>query len=480
MNFIDMPKEEMMIDSKIIFCDRLIIKKSLDPASKMTIEQVKISIDSRSIKINDLFVALSGLRFNGFDFVPEVLDKGALGVVFSKKQDNGNKILMLKKKYPDRYFIEVEDTYRYLKLVAMEHVQQWKKWGGTIIGITGSNGKTTTKEMLAFILQALIDEEVFYTQGNFNNQVGVPLTIFELLPRHKWAIIEMGTSQKGEIRALCETALPDMGIITNIAAAHLEYLKNKDGVFQEKRALYDFVMENLREEGVFVLNGDDEYLKTLPANKNVITFGKEFGKYRIKLHWDEVEITDKSWILKLKNKFITGDHNLTNLVCSFLMAKQLFPLRINELVAAANSFRPTSNRSTWVSDGPTDIFLDAYNANPSSMKAAITGFLSVVTQRDINPKDVLWIIGDMNELGEQANTFHQELGKMLRGANAAYVVFIGQYYGYFELGFGKKAQHLSNTCDFKRILGEKYLNSFKMVFIKGSRSLQLESLVDIK
>ena len=463
----------MTIDSKIIFCDQFIMAKSV-PASHDSLG-ISISTDSRTLTRKDLFIALSGPQFNGLDFAQAALDKGALGIVFSKNQDPGGRITHLMKKYQDRCSIEVKNTFDYLKSIASTHVAEWKKSGGRVIGITGSNGKTTTKEMLAFMIEALIGDELLYTKGNLNNQIGVPLTLSRPSSKHKWAIIEMGTSRIGEIQILCDMAMPDMGIITNVSKTHLEYLKDEEGVFQEKRALYDSVMKNSNHEGIFVLNADNKYLRTLPKNKNVITLGEQFGTQKI--HFDKSGIKING--ILLKNKFITGKHNFINLACSFLMAKQLFPDRVDELREAAACFQPKFNRSSWIKHGQVDIFLDAYNANPTSMKAAITGFMETVYQRKIKWQNVLLIVGDMNELGEQTEVFHQELGEILRKTFVHHIVFVGQYYKYFKQGLQREALHLEHVNDFTDVLGKNYFNSFKMVFIKGGRSLQLESLVDI-
>ena len=453
------------------------------------IGQNRVSIDSRTIAVGDIFIALEGTRFRGIDFVGEALERGASGVVFaigeeSAQAKNQNKdqkqIAVLQRQYQERQFIEVADTSQYLKSLATTHLCQWKKSGGKVIGITGSNGKTTTKEMLAFMIKELIGDELLYNQGNFNNQVGVPLTILRLSHRHKLAIIEMGTNQKGEIQILCDIAMPDMGIITNISGTHLAYLESVEGVFQEKRALFDAVMSNTEGQGVFIINADNPHLRALSENQNVVTFGTKFGTRRIRLGVNEVQLAEET----LKNDFITGDHNLVNLTCAFLMAGQLFPYRIAELKAAVTRFRPTLNRSSWIRSGQTDIFLDAYNANPASMEAAIMGLCRVIEQRAISQERILWIVGDMNELGERSEVLHQELGKILRSVSAVHIIFLGQHYAAFKQGFqgGESAgdfYHFNNVDGFKKTLGEKYLNLFELVFIKGSRSLQLESLIDI-
>ena len=467
-----------MIDTGIIFDSQF--SRSLvgprPPAGK-----ILLSTDSRTLTKNNLFVALSGPHFNGLDFALHALEKGAIGVVYTKDQDSKNLIPSLFKKYNGCHFIEVSDTYEYLKLVAQAHVTQWRDMGGRIIGITGSNGKTTTKEMLAFMLKSIIGDELFYTKGNFNNQVGVPLTVFKLHPDHSLAVIELGTNQPGEIGRLCEMTSPNMGIITNISNTHIEYLKDRAGVFQEKRALYDAVMTKPQKGALFVLNADDEYLRKLPEKKGVITFGESFGAHRIHPLKQGIQIDIAGETFTLKNDAITGAHNFINLACSFLLVQKLFPTRVDDIITAANNFCPPTNRSSWIKHRQSDVFLDAYNANPASMKAAIDGFSNALQVKNIAPEHTLWVVGDMNELGEHAAIFHRELGETLDRANAVNVIYIGQYYNYFQEGLKNcKAHHLNTVHDFKNALGAEYFDAFKAIFIKGSRSLQLESLVDIK
>ncbi|MCY4644786.1 MAG: UDP-N-acetylmuramoyl-tripeptide--D-alanyl-D-alanine ligase [Bacteriovoracales bacterium] len=469
-----------MIDSKIIFCPDW--TRSIHPTtSNLPTSPCRISTDSRTMAPGDLFVALSGENFEGTDFAEEALKKGALGLVYPTRTHNNkqDQIPSLIKRFEDRFFIEVNDTHKYLKAVAKAHISQWKQKGGRVIGITGSNGKTTTKEMLAFLIESLIGDKLLYGHGSFNNQIGVPLTIFRLLPGHELAIIEMGTNQKGEIASLCDMALPDMGIITNVSKTHLEYLGDEDGVFLEKRALYDSVMKNSKREGAFILNADNPYLRSLSPNKNVITFGERFGSQKIQFRYGKVQIDD----IVLKNTSITGKHNLTNLTCSFLMARYLFPHRVQELLNAAARFCPRPNRSSWVKRGRTDIFLDAYNANPTSMKMAIEGFMEAVSRADVSLENVLWIVGDMNELGEHTESCHEELGEILQNLGARHIIFVGRYYRYFKKGLPPKLpglHHLQCTNDLKNTLGTNPIGSFEMVFIKGSRSLQLETFIDIK
>ena len=485
-----------MVDAAIILSDRrgYLLKASgeVGPVAKKLREQtVAISTDSRSIGPGELFIALSGPRFNGVEFAEEALARGAWGVVFAPQQVGGEghqastfqaptsflnispHMSSLHQRYRDRHFIATPDTLKYLQGVARAHVLEWKKSGGRVMGITGSNGKTTTKEMLAFMVQSLMGDKLLSTRGNFNNHIGVPLTITRLSSRHTLAIIEMGTNRPGEIQALCQIAVPDMGIITNIAAAHVQYLGNEEGVLREKMALYHSVMENSQGRGLFVVNADDPHLRTTPLASGVIAYGALHGEPRVQFLPHGVEIGP----VKVQNKFITGKHNLTNLACSFLMARALFPDHSDNLIQRAADFRPSYNRSSWLKRGRSDIFLDAYNANPTSMLGAMEGFLAVVEQKKLSMDQVLWIVGDMNELGFEAPSAHHQLGEAMGKMGALHVVFVGHHSGDFKRGFKGRVHQLERIDEFYPALGQQYLDSFGMVFIKGSRSLKLESLL---
>ena len=465
-----------MIDMSTILCKKHIISKECHLEINKLPHQVNISIDSRAIQKGDIFVALSGPSFNGCDFIEQSLDKGALGVVFSRSDHDNHSDLFAR--YQNSLFIKVKDTRQYLKDIAKTHLSLWKNKGGKVIGITGSNGKTTTKEMLSFLLKEMMGEKLLSTQGNLNNQVGVPLTIFKLLPSHKMAIIEMGTSEKGEIKILSDIAIPDAGIITNISAAHLEYLENEEGVFREKKALFDSVMENSNNEGIFIINRDNKYLRKLPQKKKTIFFGKERenNQHQLQFKKNGFQMNEHN----IENEYLTGEHNFTNMACSLIMACTLFPSHQDEFIERAKKFKPSRNRSSWVMKDSTSIFLDAYNANPTSMKESIKAFSQVVNEKKLKGDEALYIIGDMNELGGRTESSHQQLGEFLAKEVNGKIIYIGRYYHHFQKGFPGSTHHFHKVEDFQNTLGAKYLSSFKMVFIKGSRSLQLEELVDIR
>ena len=209
----------------------------------------------------EIFVALSGPNFNGTDFFKEAIKKGASQIIYSQKDISKEHLLLLESPSQNYKFTEVENTYDYLKIEARKHLQKWKYLGGKVIAITGSNGKTTTKEMLAFLVSHIIGNELFYTKNNLNNKIGVPLNVFNLSSRHRLAIFEIGMNKQGEIQELCDIIAPDGGVITNIGDAHIEHLRNKSGVFEEKKSLYNSVMKNSNQKGIFIINTDDIYLK---------------------------------------------------------------------------------------------------------------------------------------------------------------------------------------------------------------------------
>ncbi|MCY4524208.1 MAG: UDP-N-acetylmuramoyl-tripeptide--D-alanyl-D-alanine ligase, partial [Halobacteriovoraceae bacterium] len=269
----------------------------------------KISTDSRKYKNKELFLALQGENFDGFTYVEEVLKKGCEIVVFNTSKENLIKRREFSKKY-DICFIEVEDSTKYFQNIALLHIQNWKKQDPdrNIIGITGSNGKTTTKEMLFHFLNSIMPDKIHCSWGNYNNHIGVPATIVEITDQHQAAIIEMGTNHPGEIELLCNIALPNAGIITSIGKAHLEFFNNEENIFKEKSSLFEHVGK-YHPSAPFVVDGEDIFLKTLSSTKGLVKYSCD----SISLSSHQVVIDGST----LENRHITGKHNFKNLSCSF-------------------------------------------------------------------------------------------------------------------------------------------------------------------
>jgi len=436
-----------------------------------------ISTDSRSYISGDIFVALVGENFDGSKYLSQVHNDGAKILVCCDNKSNREICNSLS----EVTVIFVKDTIQFVQELANAHIKDWQSerpHQRKIIAITGSNGKTTNKEMLFHLIESIRPGKVLCTYKNLNNHLGVPFTIFKIDNEIDYAIIEMGTNHPGEIKALCDIAVPNMGMITNIGAAHLEFLKDLEGVFKEKRNLFDGVMANTNSNGVFVVNCDDLYLKNLDGGTNLIKFGKEKNSNLI-YSWNNNQISfklnDKKIILKNEN--ILGEHNFSNLLACFLMASQVFPNEIDKLIAACESFSAKDNRSLWIKYENKKIFLDAYNANPSSMHASLKAFMDYIKQNNIDQQDCLIILGDMNELGDQTDMFHAEIGNLAKLLGALNPIFIGRYSQFYKNGFKADCLALETIEEFKNDYWSQLIKFKKYIFIKGSRSLQLESLI---
>ncbi|RLA64221.1 MAG: hypothetical protein DRQ89_04495 [Epsilonproteobacteria bacterium] len=423
---------------------------------------MNLSWDSRSHEKGQGFIALKGDKFDATDFLAEILSRGCPLVVVNKISKK------LVETYPQTVFIEVSDTIKYLQELAHLHLMDWKKEDKIVIGITGSNGKTTTKEMLYHLLHTAYPGAIHKTTGNFNNHLGVPFTLLGLNENHQVAIVEMGTNHPGEIKFLCELACPDNGIITNIGPAHLEFFKSVENIFAEKRELLDFV----KGKGTFVINIDDPYLDSVRPFTGLVTFGEKNGDI-----WQQNQVNLKGNVI-LKNEHLMGRHNFENLAAAYLLSYSLFPSKKEVFISAASSFTPGNNRSLWIEKGEKKFFLDAYNANPDSMKASLNAFIKFTKTYNIPQEECLFILGDMNELGEESETFHHNIGSLLKELSVKNVAFLGRFSENYGKGYKNPAKIYLNKPNFEKDW-PLLLKSFKYFFLKGSRSLQLESLLDI-
>ena len=439
--------------------------------------ELLINTDSRSFKKGEAFVALSGDNFDGFNYVEQVISLGASVIIYTQKSGRSLIVELYSQKYPGILFVETSDALKCIQELASLYIQEWrsKKAERKIIGITGSNGKTTHKEMIYSLLNAIFPNQVLATKGNLNNHIGVPLTIFGLKAHHEIAVIEMGMNHPGEIGELCSIAIPEHGMITNIGSAHIEFMNSMDNIFKEKSSLYKAVLRNAKGYGQFVVNADDEYLNTLEKSKGLTTYGEKEGDIKIHMtdHKIKFHIFDQEVLITNKN--ILEHHNLKNLTGTAILAMKLFPEKIKEIALAACDYaQPSMNRSQWVDN----IFLDAYNANPSSMRVSINSFVDIMKKKSISLDDCYFVLGDMNELGDFAKGLHQEIAEHIKSLGIKNVSFIGRYKEFYLAGFqNPKSSHLLKE-DFHEEW-KQIRKSYKFVFVKASRSLQLESLMSI-
>lgn len=439
-----------------------------------------ISTDSRTFEPSDnkMFIALTGKTFDGALYAQDVIEKGCKFLVINDSVRN--------REMADKMFIEhscsflfVEDTLLYLQFLAKTHIETWKSKDSTrrVIGITGSNGKTTHKEMLLQLIDGAYPGRAYATRGNFNNHIGVPLTLLEVNDNHQYAIIEMGTNHPGEIKLLASVATPDCGIITNIGSAHIEFLGGLEGVFKEKRSLFDYVFKNFKPNNFFVINNSDEFLKKLPHHKGAYFVDEKSEGISFKAEGEKLQINfyEQSYNLELPQIF--GEHNLKNMGVCLIFSMLLIKSHHQEIINSAISYiPPKNNRAMWVDLNESKIFMDAHNANPSSMKASLNSFFAWCRHRGHKIEDVLFIVGDMNELGDESDALHFEIGELLKNNQASNVVAIGRFASSYIKGLGKDLLTYKDKNEYMETWNEDK-KKFKLIFIKASRSLQLESLI---
>jgi len=431
----------------------------------------KVITDSRKIASGDTYFAIKGNVFNGEDFVEQAILGGAISIVVS----NDREWKSLADENLNVFFVVVPDTIVALQELSIYRLKEWdQKKDKTVIGITGSNGKTTTKEMMASILERAFPKEVCFTRGNFNNHIGVPLTILSIKNEDSIAVIEMGSNHPGEIKFLCDLVQPSSGLITNIGASHLEFLESEEGVFLEKKSLYDEVARAENKRGLFIINGDDHYLKKLPRTKNSL-YLESGANYQLRDDGAVLIIDEVSY--KITNSNILHQYNWNNMALAFSLCLSLFPRKSDELLLGAKEYcPPANNRSQLIHyPGGRQIFLDAYNANPSSMESSLRDYFDQVGEFK---SETLLVLGDMNELGGKSEKYHEELGSLVFRLGASSVLYVGENSLAFGRGYKKKFKNFGNV----ESLASEWLNlskNFKYIFIKGSRSLQLERLIDI-
>jgi UDP-N-acetylmuramoyl-tripeptide--D-alanyl-D-alanine ligase len=414
------------------------------------IESSGISTDTRNIGQNSMFFALKGPNFNANTLAETALEKGASFAVVDEAEYQTKPNIFL-----------VENTLLTLQKLANYHRKQFTI---PVIGLTGSNGKTTTKELINSVLEKKY--KTHYTKGNLNNHIGVPLTILSMQKDVEVAIIEMGANHKREIAELCAICEPTHGLITNIGKAHLEGFGGIEGVKKGKSELYDWLSTN---EGTVFVNAENSVLVELANERNFkekIEYQKQNGFINLQM---ETEVPFVNYF-DLENNLIkthlTGKYNFENIVNALAIGKYMSvpDLDANNAIA---EYEPDNNRSQYIEKGTNKILMDAYNANPSSMAAAITNFNNIIA----NKKMV--ILGDMFELGEEAPKEHELLGQLLKKCNFDKILLAGPL-------MQNALVHLPNAYYFPDKFGlHVWLQEHKAtdyhILIKGSRGMGLES-----
>ncbi len=437
--------------------------------------------DSRKYAHPSAFVAIPGAKVNPLDIIDPLLKLRCPYVIYQKDKINDEKVIKLNEQYPHTRFIAVEDSVTFLQELTREHIKEWKELSSknTVFAISGSNGKTTHKEMLSFILNTILPGKVVATEKNNNNHLGVPLTLLNVNERTEMVVLELGSNHPGEIKVLCDIALPNAGLTTNIGATHLEFFGNEEKVFQEEGYLYYAIKNNTSGKGFYLINKDDSFLKSLPDTTGSISFGENTEATAQISYLDNGAAIDyKGSELAVSNSYITGKHNKLNLITCAFIAHHFYPESKSEIIRAAGEFKPTKNRSEWIDFQGRSVFLDAYNANPSSMKAALVAFRDSIIEQGKVVNESCVVLGDMNELGENAPRYHEELGAFVRELGFPHVYFVGRYADSYLKGC-PSGNKRSSSRDFKSEYRDECIKNFSIHFIKGSRSLQLESLFDI-
>lgn len=417
----------------------------------------RICTDSRKIKEGDLYFALKGERFDGNDYAMRALEAGAkLAIVDSPSL------------VQNQSFFHVPDVLKALQDLAREHRRRLK---GHVLGLTGSNGKTTTKELLKAVLSRRY--KTYATVGNLNNHIGVPLTLLSIPRDAEFVVIEMGANHVGEIRELAEIAEPNSGFITNIGLAHLEGFGGAEGVKRGKRELFEFIA--LQPNGQVFINASKPVLMEISELQERILFGTtQHPPYTTRLEQQSpghcaFEITDSSG--RRTGPFqlrMDGEYNLENALAAMAIGSA-FGVNWEECIAAVEGYQPTNNRSQWEEAARNRVLLDAYNANPSSVELAVHTFAAA------SHPDPLLILGDMAELGDYAKTEHQRIAQIACETGIE-TWLVGSD---FEQTESHPSVRTFSNCDALLCHLEDVPLANRTILLKGSRSMELEKVVPL-
>ena len=439
-----------------------------------------ITTDSRDCPEGSIFVALKGEKFDGNQFALKALEQGcAYAIVDEMSEELRVKSEEFASARHYQPLILVDDTLQTFKDLAREHRRQFDI---PVIGITGTNGKTTTKELIKAVLSEKYN--VLATEGNFNNDVGVPKTLLRLRPEHEIAIIEMGASHPGDIKTLAETAEPTCGLITNVGRAHLQGFGSFEGVVKTKGELYDFLRQ--KEDGLVFLNADSDELCDLLTDDmwctpysidpdkqytcisgEVIRTPEVFLKLRWRRPLMELEETGASQKWHKVQTHLVGDYNIYNVLAAIAVGIN-FNVDRKQICHALENYVPTNNRSQFVQTDSNQLIVDAYNANPSSMMAALENF----AQMDVTHK--MLILGDMRELGADSEEEHQHIVDYIQTMTLDEVWLVGEE-------FAKVNHDFRSFADVEAVKQELLTNKpqGRVILVKGSNSTRLYQLPDL-
>jgi UDP-N-acetylmuramoyl-tripeptide--D-alanyl-D-alanine ligase len=428
-----------------------------------------ITTDSRNCPKDSIFLALKGETFDGNQYAAQALEKGcAYAIVDNPQVVDGSR------------YILVQDCLQTFKDLAREHRRQFSI---PVIGITGTNGKTTTKELIAAVLGEKFN--VLYTEGNFNNDVGVPKTLFRLTKEHEIAVVEMGASHPGDIKTLAETAEPTCGLITNVGRAHLQGFGSFEGVIKTKCELYDFL--RTREDALIFINADNDYLidqigddeeiwlspySTDPDKQYSCISGEviECNPF-LKFRWREplmtLEEEGRSTKWHKVQTHLVGAYNIDNLLAAIAVGIN-FGVDRKKICHALENYEPTNNRSQLMVTEHNRLIVDAYNANPSSMTAALQNFRLIEAPRKMA------ILGDMRELGDASAEEHRKMVDLIGQCGIDEVWLVGSEFGNTDCSYRK----FNDVEEVKAAIAQQQPRGYE-ILIKGSNSTKLYQLPEL-
>lgn len=414
---------------------------------KIFLKSNGVSTDSRKVKKNDIYFSLKGPNFNGNEFAKSAIEKGACYAIVDQKEY-----------VIDKSYILVEDCLKTLQNLANYHRKNSK---AKIIGLTGSNGKTTSKELIFSVLKN--EFKTIATTGNLNNHIGVPLTLLSIKEDTEIAIIEMGANHLKEIETLSNIADPDYGYITNFGKAHLEGFKNLEGVIKGKSELYNHLINKSRL--IFINNRDKKQVELTKEYSNKFTFGEQNSDsiFSVKSINPKINISIDNILIETN---LFGQYNIDNIAAAICIGKY-FNLDNENIKAGIERYIPENNRSQIIKKGSNKIILDAYNANPTSMQLALSSF------NDMKEEKKIVFIGDMFELGENSHQMHQEIVYTVEKMNFDQTFIIGELFN--KTKHSSKIKSFKNLNDLKGNMDEI---SNSAILIKGSRGMKLENILD--
>ena len=435
-----------------------------------------VQTDSRAVKPGDLFVALKGQNFDGHEFIESARKKGATGVVI-EEAGVGNALKGLRQQQRNSLaVVHVKNTLRAYQDLASFHRARFSI---PVVAITGSNGKTTTKEMVSRVLATRW--RVLQTEKNFNNAIGVPKTLLRLNARHQAAVIEMGVDQVGQTTRLCEMTQPTVGVVTNVGPDHLEFYRTMARSAVSKAELFPW----LPKDGAAILNADDRYFRQFltKAQCRIVSFGlaQPADVRGTKPVWDGRRTAFQLWMPNRKTSQqasvrTMGLHNISNALAGAAVGHAL-GFSTPDIVAGLGAFRPAPMRSEIRRHGGVIYLYDCYNANPASVKAALDVLVELDPQRR-----TIAVLGDMLELGPKEGQFHQEIGRYAAQKQVQHVIACGAFGPMIDKGARTVGTRMPVTVVKDAVEAGEYLKTFikrgDIVLIKASRGARMERVFD--